>query len=140
VADRLMLLDTASLYFRAFYGVPDTVTAPDGTSVNAARGLLDMIAKLVSTYEPTHVIACWDDDWRPQWRVDLIPTYKTHRVAEVVADDTDIEEVPDPLTAQIPVIRDELAVLGIPVVGWPITRPTTSSPATRLSTPVPSMS
>jgi hypothetical protein len=97
--------------------VPDTVTAPDGTSVNAARGLLDMIAKLVSTYEPTHVIACWDDDWRPQWRVDLIPTYKTHRVAEVVADDTDIEEVPDPLTAQIPVIRDELAVLGIPVVG-----------------------
>ncbi len=117
MADRLMLLDTASLYFRAFYGVPDTVKAPDGTSVNAARGLLDMIAKLVSAYEPTHVIACWDDDWRPQWRVDLIPTYKTHRVAEVVADDTDIEEVPDPLTAQIPVIRDELAVLGIPVVG-----------------------
>lgn len=117
MADRLMLLDTASLYFRAFYGVPDTVKAPDGTSVNAARGLLDMIAKLVSTYEPTHVIACWDDDWRPQWRVDLIPTYKTHRVAEAVADDTDIEEVPDPLTAQIPVIRDELAVLGIPVVG-----------------------
>lgn len=115
--DRLMLLDTASLYFRAFYGVPDTVKAPDGTSVNAARGLLDMIAKLVSAYEPTHVIACWDDDWRPQWRVDLIPTYKTHRVAEVVADGTDIEEVPDPLTAQIPVIRDELAVLGIPVVG-----------------------
>lgn len=112
-----MLLDTASLYFRAFYGVPDTVKAPDGTPVNAARGLLDMIAKLVSVYEPTHVIACWDDDWRPQWRVDLIPTYKTHRVAEIVADDTDIEEVPDPLTAQIPVIRDELAVLGIPVVG-----------------------
>lgn len=117
MADRLMLLDTASLYFRAFYGVPDTVKAPDGTPVNAARGLLDMIAKLVSVYEPTHVIACWDDDWRPQWRVDLIPTYKTHRVAEIVADDTDIEEVPDPLTAQIPVIRDELAVLGIPVVG-----------------------
>lgn len=117
MADRLMLLDTASLYFRAFYGVPDTVKAPDGTSVNAARGLLDMIAKLVSAYEPTHVIACWDDDWRPQWRVDLIPTYKTHRVAEVVADGTDIEEVPDPLTAQIPVIRDELAVLGIPVIG-----------------------
>ena len=27
----LMLLDTASLYFRAFYGVPETLTAPDGT-------------------------------------------------------------------------------------------------------------
>jgi len=117
VADRLMLLDTASLYFRAFYGVPDTVKAPDGRPVNAARGLLDMIAKLVSTYEPTHVIACWDDDWRPQWRVDLIPSYKTHRVAEAIDEGTDVEVVPDPLTAQLPVIRDELAVLGIPVVG-----------------------
>ena len=112
-----MLLDTASLYFRAFYGVPDTVKAPDGRSVNAARGLLDMIAKLVTTYEPTHVVACWDDDWRPQWRVDLIPSYKAHRVVEVVAGAPDVEEVPDPLEAQIPVIRAELEAIGIPIVG-----------------------
>lgn len=117
MTDRLMLLDSASLYFRAFYGVPDTVKAPDGRPVNAARGLLDMIAKLVSTYEPTHLIACWDDDWRPQWRVDLIPSYKTHRVAVVVDAGPDIEVVPDPLEAQIPVIREELALLGIPIVG-----------------------
>jgi 5'-3' exonuclease len=117
VTDRLMLLDTASLYFRAFYGVPDTVKAPDGRPVNAVRGLLDMIAKLVATYEPTHVIACWDDDWRPQWRVDLIPSYKAHRVAEVVETGPDVEEVPDPLEIQIPVIREALGVLGIPVVG-----------------------
>lgn len=117
MADRLMLLDTASLYFRAFYGVPDTVKATDGRPVNAARGLLDMIAKLVTTYEPTHLVACWDDDWRPQWRVDLIPTYKTHRVAELVELGPDVEEVPDPLEVQIPVIREELGVLGIPIVG-----------------------
>jgi 5'-3' exonuclease len=117
VTDRLMLLDTASLYFRAFYGVPDTVKAPDGSPVNAARGLLDIIAKLVTTYEPTRMVACWDDDWRPQWRVDLIPSYKTHRVVEVVAGSPDIEEVPDPLEAQIPLIRETLDVLGIPVIG-----------------------
>jgi 5'-3' exonuclease len=114
-----MLLDTASLYFRAFYGVPDTVKAADGTPVNAVRGLLDAIAKLVTQYSPTHLVACWDDDWRPQWRVDLIPSYKTHRVAVVVEDAPDIEVVPDPLEVQVPVIRDVLALLGIPIVGAP---------------------
>jgi 5'-3' exonuclease len=117
MSDRLMLLDTASLYFRAFYGVPDTVRSPQGTPVNAVRGLLDIIAKLVTTYHPTHMVACWDDDWRPQWRVDLIPSYKTHRVAEVVANAPDVEVVPDPLEAQIPVIREALGILGVPIVG-----------------------
>lgn len=114
---RLMLLDTASLYFRAYYGMPDTVTAPDGTPINAVRGLLDIIAKLVSEYSPARIIACWDDDWRPQWRVDLIPSYKAHRVAEEVADAADVEVVPATLTAQIPIIRDVLGALGIPIIG-----------------------
>lgn len=117
MTDRLMLLDSASLYFRAFYGVPDTVKAPDGTPVNAVRGFLDIITRLVTTYEPTHLIACWDDDWRPQWRVDLIPTYKTHRVAEVTATGPDVEVVPDPLEVQVPVIRQTLDALGIPIIG-----------------------
>jgi 5'-3' exonuclease len=115
--EKLLLLDTASLYFRAFYGVPDKVTAPDGSPINAARGLLDIIAKLVTLYEPTHVIACWDDDWRPQWRVDLIPSYKAHRVVEVVPAGPDVEEVPDPLEAQIPLIRETLTAIGIPIIG-----------------------
>jgi 5'-3' exonuclease len=117
VTDRLMLLDSASLYFRAFYGVPDTVKAPDGTPVNAVRGFMDIITRLVTTYHPTHLVAGWDDDWRPQWRVDLIPTYKTHRVAEVVAAGPDVEVVPDPLEVQVPVIRTMLDTLGIPVIG-----------------------
>jgi 5'-3' exonuclease len=114
---RLMLLDTASLYFRAFYGVPDSIRRADGTPVNAVRGLLDMIARLTTEFEATHLVACWDDDWRPQWRVDLIPSYKTHRVAEVVADAPDVEVVPDPLEAQIPMIRHTLGLAGIPIVG-----------------------
>lgn len=114
---RLMLLDTAALYFRAFYGVPDTVRSPEGHPVNAVRGLLDIIARLVTDYAPTHLVACWDDDWRPQWRVDLIPSYKAHRVAEEVAAGPDVEVVPDPLEAQVPVIRETLAALGIAIVG-----------------------
>jgi 5'-3' exonuclease len=117
VPSRLMLLDTASMYFRAFYGVPDTITAPDGTPVNAVRGLLEFITRLVGEYRPTHLACCWDNDWRPQWRVDLIGSYKAHRVEYVVADAPDVEVVPDPLEVQVPVIRDVLAAFGIAVVG-----------------------
>ncbi|MFF2823623.1 5'-3' exonuclease H3TH domain-containing protein [Arthrobacter koreensis] len=115
--ERLMLLDTASLYFRAFYGLPDSLRRPDGTPVNAVRGLADMIARLVGEFEPTHVVACWDENWRPQWRVDLLPSYKEHRVARAVADGPDIEEVPVALEAQIPLIRQVLSLAGIAVVG-----------------------
>ena len=107
-----MLLDTASLYFRAFFGVPDSVQAPDGTPVNAVRGLLDFISRLVDEYEPTHLVCCWDNDWRPQWRVDLLPSYKAHRVvAPRPGDAPDIEEVPDPLEQQIPIIVATLEAL-----------------------------
>jgi len=111
-----MLLDTASLYFRAFHGVPDTVRSPDGAPVNAVRGLLDMIAKLVGEFEPTDLVACWDDAWRPRWRVDLIPSYKAHRV-DHETDAASVEIVPELLTPQILVIREVLHALGIPVVG-----------------------
>jgi 5'-3' exonuclease len=113
-----MLLDTASLYFRAFFGVPDSVTAPDGTPVNAVRGLLDFISRLVDEYRPTHLACCWDNDWRPQWRVELIPSYKAHRVVTVRPGDTpDLEEVPDPLEQQIPLIIATLEAFGITIVG-----------------------
>ena len=114
---RLMLLDTASMYFRAFYGVPDSFRAPDGTPVNAVRGLLDFISRMVSQYRPTHLACCWDNDWRPPWRVDLIPSYKAHRVEYVVAAGPDVEVVPDPLEVQVPVILDVLEAFGIAVVG-----------------------
>ena len=113
---RLMLLDTASMYFRAFYGVPE-IGAPDGTNVNAVRGLMDFISRLVDDYRPTDLVCCWDNDWRPQWRVDLIPSYKAHRVEYVVPGGPDVEEVPDPLEQQIPIIVDVLDAFGICVIG-----------------------
>ncbi|MEU2437860.1 5'-3' exonuclease [Streptomyces rubradiris] len=114
---RLMLLDTASLYFRAYFGVPDSVRAPDGTPVNAVRGLLDFIDRLVKDHRPDHLVACMDADWRPRWRVDLIPTYKAHRVAEEHSGAPDAEEVPDTLAPQVPVIEEVLDAIGIARVG-----------------------
>ncbi|MFD4649595.1 5'-3' exonuclease H3TH domain-containing protein [Streptomyces sp. NPDC058441] len=118
--DRLMLLDTASLYFRAYFGVPDSVKAPDGTPVNAVRGLLEFITRLVHDHHPDSLVACMDADWRPQWRVDLIPSYKAHRVAqetETGQDGSYTEEIPDTLSPQVPIIEDVLDAVGIARVG-----------------------
>jgi 5'-3' exonuclease len=112
----LLLLDTASLYFRAFYGVPDSVRAPDGTPVNAVRGLLDYISRLVDDRRPSHLVAAMDNSWRPEWRVAAVPSYKAHRVAEEGADEWE-EEVPDPLSPQVPIIWDVLDAFGIARVG-----------------------
>ena len=109
---RLLLFDTASLYFRAFHGIPATLRAEDGRPVNAVRGLLDFLARFITDYSPTHVACCWDNSWRPAWRVALIPSYKAHRVAY-----SDVELVPEELVAQVPLIREVLAALGLPVVG-----------------------
>jgi 5'-3' exonuclease len=111
----LMLLDTASLYYRAFFGVPDTVRAPDGTPVNAVRGLLDMIARLVRTRKPTALVACMDADWRPAFRVAAVPSYKAHRLAP----DGASEETPPALAAQIPLIEELLHISGLAVAGQP---------------------
>ena len=107
-----MLLDTPSLYFRAFFGVPDSIRAPDGTPVNAVRGLLDFIARLVTDRSPTHLVAAMDADWRPEFRVAAIPSYKAHRVAS-----GDEEQVPDPLVVQVAIIEEVLEALGVPVFG-----------------------
>lgn len=109
-----MLVDSAGLYFRAFYGVPESVTAPDGKPINAVRGFLDMVATLGQQRRPDRLVACLDADWRPAFRVALLPTYKAHRVA---ADGG--EEVPASLVRQVPILLDVLAALGIAVVGAP---------------------
>ena len=109
----LMLLDSASLWYRAYYGMPDTLLSPTGMPVNAIRGYLDMTARLIGMYSPNRIVACIEGDWRPSWRVDLFPAYKANRLE----DDSDVEEEPETLTPQIPVLLDLLDAFGIPMVG-----------------------
>jgi 5'-3' exonuclease len=109
----LMLLDSASLWYRAYYGMPDTLLSPDGTPVNAIRGYLDMTARLIGVYQPDRLVVCLDGDWRPSWRVDIFPEYKANRLEA----EGEEEEEPETLTPQIPILLDILDLFGIPVVG-----------------------
>jgi 5'-3' exonuclease len=111
-----MLLDSASLYFRAFFGVPESITAADGSPVNAVRGLLDFIARLVSVRAPDRLVACLDADWRPAFRAQALPSYKAHRILDPKRN---VEQVPKALQAQVPVILDVLDALGIASIGVP---------------------
>ena len=107
-----MLLDAPALWYRAFYGVPDTVRAPDGTPVNAVRGFLDLVARVVREHRPARLVACVDLDWRPAFRVAAVPSYKLHRTAEGGAEDE-----PATLAPQVAVLGQVLAALGVPEVG-----------------------
>ena len=114
----ILLLDGASMWFRSFFGVPSSITAPDGRPVNAVRGFIDNIAALVTQHRPGRLVVCLDLDWRPQWRVDLIPSYKAHRVLEEHPDgEPDVEEVPDELTPQVDMIMELLDAFGIATAG-----------------------
>jgi 5'-3' exonuclease len=111
-SERLLLLDTPSLYFRAFYGVPETVTAPDGSPVNAVRGLIDFIARLIRDHRPTRLVATMDADWRPAWRVAALPSYKEHRLAPNGG-----EAAPAALLPQVTLIEQVLDALGLVRLG-----------------------
>ncbi|MBS4730457.1 5'-3' exonuclease [Mycobacterium sp. SM1] len=116
----LLLLDGASMWFRSYYGLPSSITAPDGRPVNAVRGFLDSLALVIARHRPARLVVCLDLDWRPRFRVELIPSYKAHRVARTQPDgQSDLEEVPDELTAQVDTILELLDAFGIPTGGAP---------------------
>jgi 5'-3' exonuclease len=108
----LLLLDSASLWYRAYFGMPDTLVSPKGDPINAIRGFLDMSARLIGIYKPNRLVACLEGDWRPSWRVDLFPGYKANRL-----DEDGEEEEPDTLSPQIPILLDVLDAFGIESFG-----------------------
>ena len=108
----LLLLDSASLWYRAYFGMPDTLVSPKGLPINAIKGFLDMTSKLIVQYSPNRFVACLEGDWRPSWRVDLFPGYKLNRL-----DETGEEEEPDTLSPQIPILLDVLDAFGFATLG-----------------------
>ncbi len=109
---QLTLLDAPSLWYRAFHGVPESITAPDGSPVNAVRGTLDIVARLVRDTRPARLVACLDNDWRPAFRVAAVPSYKSHRLTENGA-----EAEPESLGPQVAVLLEVLEAVGIATAG-----------------------
>lgn len=106
MASDWLLLDGSSLIFRAFFGIPKTIKAPSGMPVNAIRGFLDNVARLLTERRPKYFAVATDEDWRPAFRVDLLPSYKLHRTAE---------PIPPELDPQVPVAWEVMEATGLAV-------------------------
>ena len=108
-----LLVDASSLLYRAYFSTPDSVRAPDGTPVNAVHGFLGMLARLVADHDPVRLACATDEDWRPAWRVDLVPAYKAQRAAP----EPPQAEADEAVGRQSAVCFTFLRALGVPVVG-----------------------
>ncbi len=108
VAGALLLLDCASLLYRAYHAIPRVTTA-DGFPVNAVLGYLNYLSRLIPDRKPARMVSAMDADWRPEWRVAALPTYKTHRVAPK-------GQGPDDTEIQVPVLLEVLDAFGLSVV------------------------
>jgi 5'-3' exonuclease len=107
VADSFYL-DAPSLIYRAYFALPTTITSPDGMAVNAVRGFMEMVKTLITDHRPQRIIATFDNDYRPSFRVEAYPPFKAHR-----PDD------PVDLPPQFPVLKEVLDAAGIERVEAP---------------------
>src|SRR5918994_4488161 len=99
-----LVVDSPSLFYRAFFALPKSIKGQDGNSVNAIRGYLDMVSRVIVDRRPEAVANVFDADWRPQWRVDLYAGYKAKRA-----------EDPPELPGQVPLLLQVLDAAGLPV-------------------------
>lgn len=102
----LLLVDAASLAYRAYHALPSIKAADGVTETNAVYGFLNFLARLIADRRPSRLIAALDADWRPAFRVEALPSYKTHRLAEEGAP-------PDEVEQQMPLLLEALAAVGI---------------------------
>ncbi len=100
---KVMLIDGYSLAFRAFYALPEDLQTTDGTHTNAVYGFTAMLIKLLQEQRPEY-IACCLDMGAPLERTAEFADYKSNRTA-----------APDTFSSQVPLIREILRVLKIPI-------------------------
>jgi DNA polymerase-1 len=100
---KVLLLDGHSLAYRAFFALPDTLVTSSGQVTNAVYGFTAMLIKLFADERPDAVVVCFDKG-APQFRLDRYAEYKAGRA-----------ETPDKFRQQLPLIREVLEALKIPM-------------------------
>jgi len=97
----LLVVDTPSMLFRAFYALPDSIVGPDGRPVNALLGTANLILREVEAHEPRAVVLCFGPD-AASYRTELYPAYHAEREAAM----------PDGLAPQFAAAHDFFTAFG----------------------------
>jgi 5'-3' exonuclease len=105
---RQLLLDTSSLLYRAYFGLPTSIKDPAGRAVNAVHGYLDMTARLYALRSPDAIVHVFDDVYVPTDRAQAYPPYKAHR-----------PEDPPELPPQFDLLHEVLDAFGLDRVRAP---------------------
>ena len=103
-ASPLVLLDGHSLAYRAFFALPSDLQTTTGQLTNVVYGFTTMLVKLFGDFSPDRIAVCFDLG-RPAYRHDVYDGYKANR-----------RTTPDDFSSQMPLVREVLASLRIPVV------------------------
>src|SRR3989344_1147810 len=100
---KLILIDGNALVHRAFHALPPTLTSPKGVLTNAVYGFTSVLIKMIKELKPDYIAASFDLA-APTFRHEEFAEYKSHRI-----------KAPDELYAQIPMVKDILIAMGIPI-------------------------
>ena len=106
MAKTAYLIDGMAYVFRSFYGIR-SMSAPDGTPINAVFGLGMTLQKFLSDHQPELVACCFDAGART-FRSDIYPEYKANR-----------GEPPEELIPQFDLCRELVERMGFPTVMSP---------------------
>ena len=101
-----ILVDGSSYLFRAFHALPELINA-QGQQTGAIYGVLNMLRKLVDTYQPKYMAVVFDAKGKT-FRDDLYPQYKAHR-----------PPMPDELSSQVPPLLELVSASGLPMLQVP---------------------
>jgi DNA polymerase-1 len=103
IKNRLVLIDSFALIYRAFYGIPPSLTK-DGHPINAAYGFASAILAAIKELQPEYLVACFDSPKKTKRHAEYVE-YKAHR-----------KPMPDDLVPQIQYCKKVLETMNIPIV------------------------
>jgi len=98
-----LLIDGHAIVFRAWFAVRDHLITSSGQNTTGASGFMTMFLKVLREQNPTHVAVTFDTK-APTFRKDMFPAYKAQR-----------QEVDPALHEQIPIVKEILEPMGVPV-------------------------